>query len=93
MDNIAKLARLNLNEMEKEQSDKELEKILNYVAECEKAPTSDTLAISQISNLKNVAREDEPTPSLTVEKVIQNAPESARWRKNNFIKTKQVFES
>ncbi|MCL5407502.1 MAG: Asp-tRNA(Asn)/Glu-tRNA(Gln) amidotransferase subunit GatC [Patescibacteria group bacterium] len=65
-----------------------LEEILDYVAECEKAPTDEIEAISQISNLKNVSRTDEVEKSLPVEKVLQNAPA----KQDNYIKTKQIFE-
>ena len=89
---VMALARLKLKDDEKKQMTRELEAILAYVAECEKAPTNspagELQTIQQISNLKNVSRPDEITPSLPIEKVLQNAPD----KKDNFIKVKQVFQ-
>jgi len=85
---IAKLARIEFTKEEDQKLTEELSEIINYVEELEKAPTEDSDSIGQISGLENVMREDEIETGLSIDKILQNAPE----RKDNFIKTKKVFE-
>lgn len=88
VEHAANLARIEITEEEKAKFAKDLSEIIDYVAELEKAPTENIEAINQISNLENIARPDEIAPSLSNEKVFQNAPE----KEENFIKVKKVFE-
>lgn len=88
VEHVAKLSRLELSEEEKSQYTQELGAILDYVDELNSAPTEGIEPISQISGLKNIAREDEIEESLPTEKALQNAPD----KKDKFIKVKKVFE-
>lgn len=88
VEHVAKLARIKISEEEKENLTEDLGEILNYVEELESAPTENVVSISQISNLENIARDDEIAPSLAINKVLENAPD----KKDNFIKVKKVFE-
>lgn len=88
IEHISQLARIKLDEDEVEKYENDLTVILDYVKDMEYAPTVDTQEISQISDLKNISRKDFIQPSLSQEKVLQNAPA----RKDNFIKVKKVFE-
>lgn len=88
VEHIAQLARLEFSKTEKEKYSDELSAIINYVDELDKASVDDVASIEQISGLSNIAREDQVEPSLSTEKVLQNAPE----KESNFIKVKKVFE-
>ena len=85
---IAKLARIEFSKEEDQKLAEELSEIIDYVETLEKAPTEGDESIGQISGLENVMREDEVAEGLSVEKVLQNAPD----KYDNFIKTKKVFE-
>ncbi|KKQ73187.1 MAG: Aspartyl/glutamyl-tRNA(Asn/Gln) amidotransferase subunit C [Berkelbacteria bacterium GW2011_GWB1_38_5] len=88
VEHVAKLSRLKLSDEETAEYTQELGAILDYVDELDSAPTEGVEPISQISGLKNIAREDEVTESLPTEKVLENAPD----KKDNFIKVKKIFE-
>ena len=83
----AELARIKLADEEVAKTTEDLEKILDYVAELDEAPTENIEAIEQISDLANVTREDQIEPSLGVEKVLGGAPQ----KQDGFIKTKKIF--
>jgi len=85
---IAKLARIDFSETEEKKLAGELTEIIDYVETLEKSPTESLDSIGQISGLENVTREDNIVTGLSLDKILQNAPE----RKDNFIKTKKVFE-
>lgn len=85
---IAKLARIDFSKAEEEKLTGEITEIISYVETLDEAPTEGDESISQISGLENVMREDEIKAGLSIDKILQNAPE----RKDNFIKTKKVFE-
>lgn len=88
VEHIAQLARIELTEDEKEKFAKELGAIIEYVQELDSAPTENIEPIDQISGLDNITREDEITPSISNEKVLQNAPE----KEDGFFKVKKILE-
>lgn len=88
VEHVAKLSRLELSEEEKSQYTQELGAILDYVDELNSAPTEGIEPISQISGLKNIAREDKITESSDRDLILENAPD----KKDGFIKVKKVFE-
>ena len=87
IEHVAKLARLELNDKEKEKFTQELGAILNYVAELNQTDTSNVAEVGQISGLANIARADEVTNKNNREKMLANAAE----QKDGFIKVKKVF--
>ncbi len=88
VEHVAKLARIKISEEETANLTEDLGKILNYVEELESAPTEGVIPVAQISNLENIAREDEIASSLLIDKVLENAPE----KQDNFIKVKKIFD-
>ncbi len=88
VDHIVNLARIEISSQDKAKIAGQLSVILDYFEELSKAPTEEVALIEQISGLKNIGREDKIEKSLSVEKVLMNAPE----KEGNFIKTRQVFE-
>lgn len=85
---IAKLARIEFTKEEDQKLTEELSEIIDYVEALEKASTEGLDSIGQISGLENVMREDEIKTGISIEKILQNAPD----KYDNFIKTKKVFE-
>jgi len=88
VEHVARLSRLKLSDEEKSQYTQELGAILEYVDELDSAPTENVEAISQISGLKDIAREDKILKSFDRDLMLENAPE----KENGFIKVKKVFE-
>jgi aspartyl-tRNA(Asn)/glutamyl-tRNA(Gln) amidotransferase subunit C len=73
---VAKLARLALSDAEIERFGQQLESILEYIAKMDRLDVSNVEPMAHPLPLKNVLREDVVTPSLPLEKVLQNAPET-----------------
>jgi len=85
---VARLAGLTLSEKEAAKFQKELSSILDYVARLDEIDTSQVEPTSQATDLENVFRDDEPTPSLTQEEVLSGA----REKHNNYFKIKGIFD-
>lgn len=86
---IAHLSRIELSSTEEEKFSAEIGEILNYVDELSSVSTENVQPISQISDLKNVYREDVVKESLARDLVLKNAPQS----QDGFIVVKKVFEN
>ncbi|TCZ73408.1 Asp-tRNA(Asn)/Glu-tRNA(Gln) amidotransferase subunit GatC [Paenibacillus albiflavus] len=76
VEHVAKLARLELNMDEKEQLTAQLSGILQYAEQLNELNTDDVPPTSHSMPLVNVMREDEVRPSLPIEKVFRNAPDT-----------------
>ncbi|TXK79604.1 Asp-tRNA(Asn)/Glu-tRNA(Gln) amidotransferase subunit GatC [Paenibacillus sp. N3.4] len=75
VEHVAKLARLDLNETEKEQFTEQLNAILQYAEQLNQLNTDGVVPTSHAMPLVNVMREDVAKPSLPIEKVLLNAPD------------------
>lgn len=75
VEHVAKLARLQLNEAEKEQFTGQLNAILKYAEKLNELDTDGVEPTSHPMPLFNVMREDDVRPSLPIESVLKNAPE------------------
>lgn len=73
---VARLARLQLSDEQIARFVPQLESILEYVAIMDKVDVSNVEPMAHALPLSNVLRDDVVTPSLPLEKVLQNAPES-----------------
>lgn len=85
---VAKLARLELTEEEKEKYTIQLAKILEYVSKLNQLDTENIEPTSHVLPLQNVFREDEIKPSLSQEEILTNAPE----KEDGYFKVKKVLE-
>ena len=74
VEHIAKLARLNLSEEEKEKYSHQLSAILDYAARLQQAPTGGISPTSSVLPVRSVLRPDLKGTSLPVEKVLSNSP-------------------
>ena len=73
---VAKLARLALDESCLHRLSGQLESILEYVAKIQQVDTSNVEPMAHALPLHNVFRADVVEPSLPLDKVLQNAPET-----------------
>ncbi len=76
IDYIGILARLKLQDEEKEVAKNEMEKIINYMDTLNQLDTTDMEAMSHAFPVKNVFREDVVMPSTDREIITSNAPNS-----------------
>lgn len=84
---VARLARLALSEEELGRHTAQLESILHYVAKITEADVSGVEPLAHATPLHNVFREDVVEPSLPIERVLQNAPETD----GPFFKVPKIF--
>jgi len=77
VEKVAKLARLEITETEKEAFTQQLSSILAYVDKLNALKTAGVEPTATVLGQSNVFREDRARPSLPVEKALANAPESA----------------
>lgn len=75
VEHVAKLARLELSEEEKQTFTGQLNAILKYAEQLKELDTDGVEPTSHVVPVSNVLREDVNRPSLPVEKVFLNAPE------------------
>jgi aspartyl-tRNA(Asn)/glutamyl-tRNA(Gln) amidotransferase subunit C len=87
VDNVAVLARLGLDDQEKEQMREELAPILDYFEMLGELETSHIPPTAQVITIQNLMRPDEARPSLAPEDVLTNAP----GREDSFFRVRPVF--
>jgi aspartyl-tRNA(Asn)/glutamyl-tRNA(Gln) amidotransferase subunit C len=75
IEHVARLARLELTDEEKDRLRDQLGVILENAAKVSEVATNDVPPTAYAIPRSNVLRPDEVTPSLTVEEVLSNAPE------------------
>ncbi|MFH1565279.1 MAG: Asp-tRNA(Asn)/Glu-tRNA(Gln) amidotransferase subunit GatC [bacterium] len=85
--NIAKLARLELNEQEIEKFSVQLSSILDYFDQLKEVDTDNIEPTSQVMGLKNMTRDDLVDQVEIREELIACAPE----RDGKFVKVKNVL--
>ena len=77
VEHVAKLARLELSDQEKEKLTDQLSGILTYVETLNSLDTKGVEPTSHVLDIKNVMRDDTARPSLPQERALANAPEKA----------------
>lgn len=76
VEHVALLARLELSDQEKERLTGHLNQIMGHFEKLQELDTSQVEPTSHSIPVRNVFREDVAGPSMTVEEVLANAPES-----------------
>lgn len=74
IEHVAKLARLNLTETEKEKYANELGSIIEFINKLNQLDTTDVQQTAHVVPINNVFREDKVEPSFDREKILMNAP-------------------
>jgi aspartyl-tRNA(Asn)/glutamyl-tRNA(Gln) amidotransferase subunit C len=80
IDHVAKLARLELTDEEKDRLRSQLGLILEHAAKVGEVAADDVPPTAYAIPRSNVLRPDDPTPSLTHEEALANAPEAEAER-------------
>ena len=75
VEHVAKLARLELTEEEKEKFTKQLGDVLKHVDAMNEVDTSNVEPMAHAIDFVNVMREDEVKQDFTREEMLKNAPE------------------
>ena len=76
VEHVAKLARLELTEDEKELYTKQLGDVLKYVDQMNEVDTSSVKPMTQVIDFVNVMRDDKVVYEYTKEELMSNAPEA-----------------
>ena len=77
VEHVARLARLELAEGEKDKLIDQLSNILTYVETLDGLDTKGVEPTSHVLDIKNVMRDDVSRPSLPQDQALANAPEKA----------------
>ena len=77
VEHVAKLARLELSQQEKEKLTDQLSNILTYVETLNSLDTKGVEPTAHVLDLKNVMRDDVVVPGLSQEQALANAPDKA----------------
>jgi aspartyl-tRNA(Asn)/glutamyl-tRNA(Gln) amidotransferase subunit C len=85
---VARLARLELSDVELERMRVELSNILAFMDTLRSLDTSGVEPTSHAVPLRNVMREDEPRPSFPLDEMLANAPERA----GDFFRVPRIIE-
>ncbi|MCH7819237.1 MAG: Asp-tRNA(Asn)/Glu-tRNA(Gln) amidotransferase subunit GatC [Candidatus Marinimicrobia bacterium] len=76
VDKIAKLAKLDLSEDEREKFSSQLSDIVSYMEKLNRLDTKDVEPLAHVNDLMNVSREDKSRPSMEKEDVFKNSPQN-----------------
>jgi aspartyl-tRNA(Asn)/glutamyl-tRNA(Gln) amidotransferase subunit C len=88
VEHIARLARLQFSDAEKETLSEELSQILQYMEKLNELDTEGVEPLSHPTELVNIMRPDEVQPSLTQEEALKNAPS----KQDGFFKVPKVIK-
>ena len=88
VEHVARLARLELSEAEKERMRRELDSILSYIDKLRALDTGGVEPTSYALPMTNVMRDDTPRPSFPQETMLANAPE----RSGEFFRVPRIIE-
>ena len=88
VEHVARLARLELSDADKERMRRELDGILGYIDTLRALDTEGVEPTSHAVPMTNVMREDIPRPSYPQSEMLANAPE----RNGEFFKVPKIIE-
>ena len=88
VEHVARLARLELSEADKERMRRELDGILSYIDKLRALATEGVEPTSHAIPMTNVMREDVPRPSFPPSDMLANAPD----RSGEFFRVPKIIE-
>lgn len=77
VEHLAKLAKLEVNQEEKEKLADQLEKTVDYIEILEELDTKRVKPSFQVTGQSNISRKDEPEKCLNQEEALANAPKTS----------------
>ena len=87
VEHIAKLAKLEFTDTEKEKFTQQMNQILEYMEQLNSLDTSSIEPLSRVIELSNVFRADEVKPGVSTEDALKNAPA----KNDQFFKVPKVI--
>jgi aspartyl-tRNA(Asn)/glutamyl-tRNA(Gln) amidotransferase subunit C len=84
---VAYLVRLGISEQEAQAFSQQFTSIIEYFKMLNEVDTSDVPSATEITNTRNVMREDQVTPSMSREEFLNNAPR----REGGLVKVPNVL--
>ena len=88
VEQVARLARLELSDEEKERMRAQLDRILTYIDKLKELDITGVEPTSHAIPMTNVMREDELRPSFPAEIMLSNAPD----REGDFFRVPKIIE-
>ena len=88
VEDVAHLARIELDTKELEKLSSQLEHILAFIDKLSSLNTDNIAPTSHVVMINNVLRKDEPQASLPIEKTLKNAPR----KQGSFFLVPKVIE-
>ncbi|PYR52998.1 MAG: Asp-tRNA(Asn)/Glu-tRNA(Gln) amidotransferase subunit GatB [Acidobacteria bacterium] len=88
VEDVARLARLELSPEEGERMREQLDRILGYIDKLRQLDTAGVEPTSHAVPMVNVFRDDEPRPCLSPEEMLANAPD----RSGEFFRVPRIIE-
>ena len=88
VEHVARLARLELSDADKERMRRELDGILSYIDKLRALDTEGVEPTSHAVPMTNVMREDAPRPSFPQADMLANAPD----RSGEFFRVPKIIE-
>ena len=88
VEHVARLARLELSDADKERMRRELDSILSYIDKLRALDTEGVEPTSHAVPMTNVMREDATRPSFPQDEMLANAPE----RSGDFFRVPRIIE-
>ena len=88
VEHVARLARLDLSDAEKERMRSQLDAILTYIDKLRQLNTDNVEPTSHAIPMVNVMREDAVRPCFPTEEMLANAPE----REGDFVRVPRIIE-
>ena len=86
VEHVAKLARIEITEEEKEKFTKQLDDIIKYVEQLNEVDTTGVEPMAHAYPLFNVVREDEAKYACTRQELLKNAPQE----EDSFFKVPKI---
>ncbi len=90
IDYVAKLARIELNDEQKQKYSAQLENVLDYFEKLSQVDVEGVEPSAHAHSIYNVWRDDEPTPSMSIDDALLNAPAK---RENQIVVPKVVDDA
>ena len=91
IDHILKLARLEIEEEEKKDLEKEFSAVLNFVKKIEEIKVAKTKLAGKEKDVRNIMREDKEQKTVDKEKKAQKLLKLAPETNEKYVKTKQIL--
>jgi aspartyl-tRNA(Asn)/glutamyl-tRNA(Gln) amidotransferase subunit C len=88
VEQVARLARLELAEEEKERMTSQLDSILGYIEKLNELDTTHVEPTTTVIPMLSVMRDDEVRPSLTQDEALANAPD----REDVYFRVPRIIE-